>query len=81
MLIVLLIIGIGGISCVEDIIEFLLAGASMVQIGTLNYKFPNAGVSLYLELKNKSGYFSQFSDFKYSNMEEKFTSHTRKKIH
>ena len=46
------IIGIGGICSVEDVIEFLLAGASMVQIGTLNYKFPNAGVSLYLELKN-----------------------------
>ena len=45
------VIGIGGISCVEDIVEFLLAGASMVQIGTLNYKFPNAGTSLYLELK------------------------------
>ncbi len=45
------IIGIGGISSIEDVIEFLLAGASMVQIGTLNYKFPNAGVSLYSELK------------------------------
>jgi len=45
------IIGIGGISSVEDIVEFLLAGASMVQIGTLNYKFPNAGASLYSELK------------------------------
>ena len=46
------IIGIGGISSVEDVVEFLLAGASMVQIGTLNYKFPNAGDSLYSELKN-----------------------------
>jgi len=46
------IIGIGGISSIEDIIEFFLAGASMVQIGTLNYKFPNAGVSLNSELKN-----------------------------
>ena len=46
------IIGIGGVSSVEDVVEFLLAGASMIQIGTLNYKFPNAGVSLYSELKN-----------------------------
>ena len=46
------IIGMGGISKSSDIIEFLRVGSTMVQVGTLNYKFPNAGVSLYLELKN-----------------------------
>ncbi|MBC8214080.1 MAG: dihydroorotate dehydrogenase [Candidatus Marinimicrobia bacterium] len=44
------IIGIGGISTVEDIIEFILAGASLIQIGTLNFKEPNIGYSLRDEL-------------------------------
>jgi len=45
------IIGIGGISCVEDVIEFILAGASLVQIGTLNYTNPNIGVDIVNGLK------------------------------
>jgi dihydroorotate dehydrogenase (NAD+) catalytic subunit len=44
------VIGIGGISTVEDVIEFLLAGASLVQIGTMNYKNPNIGSQLRSEL-------------------------------
>jgi len=36
------VIGIGGISTVEDVIEFLLAGATAVQIGTANFVNPNA---------------------------------------
>lgn len=38
------IIGIGGIATAEDAIEFLLAGASAVQIGTANYIDPATGV-------------------------------------
>lgn len=30
------IIGVGGISCTEDVLEFMMAGASAVQIGTAN---------------------------------------------
>ncbi len=37
------IMGIGGIACLEDVLEFLAAGASAVQIGTANFKDP--GVS------------------------------------
>ena len=44
------IIGIGGIATVEDVIEFLLAGASLVQIGTMNYQNPNLGPQLTNEL-------------------------------
>ena len=44
------VIGIGGISTVEDVIEFLLAGASLVQIGTMNYQNPNIGSQLRSEL-------------------------------
>ena len=35
------IIGIGGISNYKDILEFLIAGSTFVQLGTINYKYPN----------------------------------------
>jgi dihydroorotate dehydrogenase (NAD+) catalytic subunit len=38
------IIGIGGIVTAEDTVEFLIAGASMVQVGTANFIYPDAGV-------------------------------------
>ena len=50
------IIGIGGIATAKDVVEFLLAGATMVQIGTMNYQNPNLGVQLKGEL---SEYYSQ----------------------
>jgi dihydroorotate dehydrogenase (NAD+) catalytic subunit len=34
------IIGMGGISCAEDVLEFLLAGASAVAVGTANFSNP-----------------------------------------
>ena len=34
------LIGIGGISCLEDVLEFIIAGASAVQIGTANFINP-----------------------------------------
>ena len=46
------IIGIGGVATVEDIIEFLLAGASLVQIGTMCYQNPNLGSQLKDELSH-----------------------------
>lgn len=36
------VIGMGGITCAEDAIEFLLAGASAVQVGTQNFTDPLA---------------------------------------
>ena len=50
------VIGIGGIATAKDIVEFLLAGASLVQIGTMNYQNPNLGAQLKKKL---SQYFSQ----------------------
>ena len=44
------VIGIGGISNVEDVLEFMLAGATMVQIGTMNYQNPNLGPEIRKEL-------------------------------
>ena len=52
------IIGIGGIANVEDVIEFMLAGATMVQIGTMNYQNPNLGSEIkkdLLEFFNENG--------------------------
>lgn len=40
------IFGIGGISTVDDAIEFLLVGASAVQVGTMNFIDPTAGVTI-----------------------------------
>lgn len=52
------IIGLGGISCAEDAIEFFLAGASMVAIGTAIAKDPllvkkvNKGIAKYMRANN-----------------------------
>lgn len=37
------VIGIGGIYTAEDVLEFIMAGASAVQIGTVNFNNPLAG--------------------------------------
>lgn len=34
------IIGVGGISCAEDVLEFLYAGASAVEVGMMNFSDP-----------------------------------------
>lgn len=38
------VIGIGGIATVDDVMEFLVAGASAVQLGTVNFYDPAASV-------------------------------------
>jgi dihydroorotate dehydrogenase (NAD+) catalytic subunit len=49
------IIGMGGITTAEDAIEFILAGASMVAVGTANFMNPTAtvdivnGIEAYME--------------------------------
>ena len=55
------VIGLGGISCAKDAIEFLLAGASAIEIGTANFLDPTIsvkvaqGINEYLE---KHGFMS-----------------------
>lgn len=44
------IIGIGGISKWQDVIEFMIAGASAVQLGTINFVNPNAGIEMLADL-------------------------------
>ncbi len=40
------VIGMGGITTTEDAIEFLLVGASAIQVGTANFVNPNTGVTI-----------------------------------
>lgn len=40
------VIGLGGISCADDAIEFLLAGASAIEIGTANFLDPAVTVKV-----------------------------------
>ncbi len=40
------VVGIGGIATIDDVMEFLAAGASAVQIGTANYYDPTVSQSL-----------------------------------
>ena len=44
------LIGIGGIVSAVDVLEYVLAGAVAVEVGTANYRDPNVGNSIILEL-------------------------------
>ncbi len=45
------IIGIGGITSANDAVEYMLAGASAVQVGTANYRNPNTAQLMIRELE------------------------------
>lgn len=44
------VIGIGGIACAEDVLEFILVGATAVQVGTSNFTRPDFAFRLVDEL-------------------------------
>jgi dihydroorotate dehydrogenase (NAD+) catalytic subunit len=44
------IIGIGGIQSIDDVMEFLVCGATAVQIGTANFYNPTLAANLVAEL-------------------------------
>jgi dihydroorotate dehydrogenase (NAD+) catalytic subunit len=44
------IVGVGGIATVDDVMEFLVAGASAVQLGTVNFYDPTASVRIVEQL-------------------------------
>ena len=52
------IIGMGGITCASDALEFILAGATAVSVGTANFNNPNTpievvdGIRDYMVRKN-----------------------------
>ncbi len=45
------VIGMGGISCLNDVLEFIIVGASAVQIGTMNFVEPGISARLAAELE------------------------------
>ncbi|MBK8190031.1 MAG: dihydroorotate dehydrogenase [Vampirovibrionales bacterium] len=47
----LAIIGVGGIASVEDALEFIMAGASLVQVGTACFRSPEIFASLTRDLR------------------------------
>ncbi|MCH8012836.1 MAG: dihydroorotate dehydrogenase [Candidatus Marinimicrobia bacterium] len=44
------IIGIGGITSADDVVEYLLAGATAVQVGTANYREPGISIRIIKQL-------------------------------
>ena len=46
------VIGIGGISTAEDVIEFIMAGATVVQVGTANFMDPEIGIKIIKDLND-----------------------------
>jgi dihydroorotate dehydrogenase (NAD+) catalytic subunit len=44
------VVGIGGIATLDDVMEFLVAGASAVQIGTANFYNPTATTTILDQL-------------------------------
>jgi dihydroorotate dehydrogenase (NAD+) catalytic subunit len=49
------IIGVGGIQTIDDVMEFLVAGASAVQVGTANFYNPGVANQLVNELETAIG--------------------------
>lgn len=47
------VIAIGGIACADDVLEFMVAGASACQIGTFLFVEPDAGTTILAELKKR----------------------------
>lgn len=44
------IVGVGGVSTIDDVMEFLVAGASAVQLGTVSFFDPTASMRILAEL-------------------------------
>ena len=40
------IVGVGGIATLDDVMEFLVAGAAAVQLGTVNFYRPHASMDI-----------------------------------
>jgi dihydroorotate dehydrogenase (NAD+) catalytic subunit len=55
------VMGIGGIATVDDVMEFLVAGASAVQLGTVNFYDPTAAMRIVDGLPAALGQFGATS--------------------
>lgn len=67
------IIGCGGITTIEDVIEYLLAGSAAVQVGTANFIDPSIMISLIDDLQTycKRHNISQLSELTGAVIDEK----------
>lgn len=45
------LIGMGGITCLDDALQFLLAGASAIQVGTASFADPRAAIHIIDDLE------------------------------
>ena len=45
------VVGLGGITTAEDALAFMMAGAAAVQIGTVNFSTPDAGMQIVQDLQ------------------------------
>ncbi len=68
------IIGIGGITGINDILEFFAAGSDAIQIGTGNFTHPNLSEKLAFELKE----FMKING--YNNLQELISSLRTKEV-
>ena len=60
------VVGLGGISCWQDAVEFLMAGASAIQVGTATFSNPNTMLEIIRGLKDymKQKGFKTISEFR-----------------
>lgn len=49
------VVGLGGITCASDVLEFIMAGATCVQVGTANFVNPMCGAEIVEELPKLMG--------------------------
>jgi dihydroorotate dehydrogenase (NAD+) catalytic subunit len=55
------VIGMGGVSCGDDALEMLAAGATLVAVGTESFRDPRAGLRIAAELSERSSLAEQAS--------------------
>jgi dihydroorotate dehydrogenase (NAD+) catalytic subunit len=52
--VILPVVGMGGVSCGDDALEMLVAGATLVAVGTESFRDPKAGARIAAELSERS---------------------------
>lgn len=60
------VVGLGGISCAQDALEFLMAGASAIQVGTATFANPSTMIEIVQGLRSymKARGFRSISEFR-----------------
>jgi len=63
------LIGIGGIACTEDALEFLMAGAAAIQVGSATFAYPPAMAEIIDDIENymKENGYTQIDEISIRN--------------